>query len=59
MLLSVQNITALTMAALPVDMTTTAVVASPITESMTTNTTVPQPQQPNLFITTSATEVPM
>lgn len=47
------------MAALPVDMITTAVVAAPITvESMTSNTsTVAQPQQHNLFMTTSATEV--
>lgn len=47
------------MAALPVDMITTAVVAAPITvESMTSNTsTVAQPQQQNLFMTTSTTEV--
>lgn len=47
------------MAALPVDMITTAVVADPITvESVTSNSsTIVQPQNQNLYMTTSATEV--
>lgn len=57
-LINIHAITALSMTT-PADMMTKTVVDAPVSiESMMTNmTTIPQPQQQNMFITTSSSEV--